>query len=318
MDRGKKRNKRLYGFMVIGVSIGLLAGLVSRLEWDAVARVFQAADGRYFTLAAFLATQLPLVTAWRWLGTLQAQGAVFPFARAVQGVMIAAVLNSFLPSKGGDLAKVFFIRHRAGLASGAGTVVLERLVDLFCLGLLGLLGYALSHETAGLFAGLVLSGGVLAVFVLVLRLSPEKFLPQGKARLKASEFRLVFLRWSTMPGAIAQTLAGSLANWLLGGLVVVCLLLAFGRPDVCGYGLAIYPIAVLVGLVPVSISGVGTRDTAFALFLAPRIGPDQAILVGLGYTVIAYWFLSLFALPFCLAEIRGYLRSLKQQTPDRP
>jgi uncharacterized protein (TIRG00374 family) len=65
------------------------------------------------------------------------------------------------------------------------------------------------------------------------------------------------------------------------------------------------PLAVVVGMLPLTVAGMGTRDAAF-VFLFQSYGPPEALLaVGLLYSVIRYWIPSLVGTVFLLIETSG-------------
>ena len=222
--------------------------------------------------------------------------------------MMANVLNSFLPSKTGDIAKAAYLREHGGLAKGTGTVILERLVDLGVLGALGLLGLLVSGTLWGLVAGVALLGGVLTVFLVVLFLPLHKLPLPGKAARMLEGLRTVFDSWTKNPAAITQTLTGSVLTWSLGGLTVFALAQAFDTGLGLGFAYAIFPLAIIAGLVPVTVSGIGTRDAAFVALLSSQMSAEQATLVGIGYTLFAYWLLSLLSFPAVAWQVVAYLR----------
>ena len=75
-----------------------------------------------------------------------------------------------------------------------------------------------------------------------------------------------------------------------------------------GYTYAIFPLAILAGLVPVTISGIGTRDSAFVLLLSSQLPVEEATLIGIGYTLFAYWFLSIISFPAVAMELNRIYR----------
>jgi len=127
-------------------------------------------------------------------------------------------------------------------------------------------------------------------------------------RDKLEEFIAVFRVWLRCPGAIVQTVAGSLLVWSLAGLIVCCLVSAFRTDLSWSYAYGVFPLAVLAGLVPITISGIGTRDSAFVMLLGAHMPVEEATLVSLGYTLFAYWILSLLSLPVVAWELIGYWR----------
>ena len=128
------------GVLSVLVSAGLIYWLLSRIDMEHTLELLAQANWSWLVLATLLTLALPFTSVFRWLGVLKAQHIRLPFGVALRAVMMANVLNSFLPSKTGDIAKATYLREHGGLAKGTGTVILERLVDLGVLGALGLLG----------------------------------------------------------------------------------------------------------------------------------------------------------------------------------
>jgi uncharacterized membrane protein YbhN (UPF0104 family) len=197
--------------------------------------------------------------------------------------------------------------------------VLERLIDLFMIGALGIAGYCWSGARWGLVGGLALVGGVGVGFVFILALPVEKFPLPGKLKRMAAEARGVFHLWIRHPGAVAMTLAGSLLNWTLGALSVCAMISAFGLGLNWGYAFSIFPLAIMAGLLPLTMSGVGTRDTAFVYLLthgAVAVSRATATLVGVGYTVLSYWLLSVICLPVVFWELREFFARNEAEPAD--
>ena len=310
MDNQPKTRNKLIGAASILVSGGILAWLLWRLDWERARVLLSEARTGWLLAALLLACCLPLLATVRWMGVLRAlQSGGLPFSGALRAVMTANALNSFLPSKAGDLVKAAYLRRQAGFSAGLGTVLLERLVDLGVLAILGILGSLASGVGWGLAAGLLLAGAVLAAF-LVLSLAPGlggRFLP-GKLAQGAGEVRGVFLGWLQDPSTVALTLGASLCHWALAGLIVCSLLSAVGGGVSWAYAYSVFPLALLAGLVPVTIGGLGTRDAAFVALLGIGLPREEATLVALGYTLCSYWLLSLIGLPFAVLAVRSLRR----------
>ncbi|HPS01044.1 MAG TPA: lysylphosphatidylglycerol synthase transmembrane domain-containing protein [Candidatus Sumerlaeota bacterium] len=300
------RRKWILGIVSVCVSGGLVAWLVSRMDLAAARTTLQNARTAWLGAAFCFTALMPILATVRWLGVLRAQEVSrhFPPAHALRAVMMANVLNSLLPSKAGDLIKAVYLRQHGGLTVGVGTVVLERLVDLGVLGALGLVGALVSGVPWGLVTGLVLTGGVAVVLtILGLGVFPGKrWFPRKIVNLVDSTSE-VFRKWGADPIAVAMTVGGSLLHWNLAGLTVCSLVAAFGGGVGWAHAYSIFPLALLAGLVPATMSGVGTRDMAFVQLLQSSLPLEQATLVGLGYTLFNYWLLSLICLPIVGLEI---------------
>lgn len=259
--------KRLFlGTVSVVVSAGLLFWLITRIDFQETAELVQNASWPWLLVAVLellelgaLTCALPFTSVYRWLGVLRAQGTKLPFFFALRAVMMANVLNCFLPSKSGDVAKAAYLRGYGGVSKGLGTVILERLVDLGVLGMLGLLGLVVSGARWGLIAGVGLLGLVGGVLVVVLLLPFERLPLPTKIRQTALDLRTVVRAWLACPAAIAQTLTGSVLTWSLGGFTVYALASAFHTGLGLGFAYAVFPLAILAGLVPVTVSGIGMR-----------------------------------------------------------
>ena len=58
------------------------------------------------------------------------------------------------------------------------------------------------------------------------------------------------------------------------------------------------PVAIFVGLLPVTLGGMGTRDAAMLVLFADYGDPAQILAAGLLYSLLSYWVLGVLGLPF--------------------
>lgn len=302
--------KTILAALSVLVSLGLVVFLLWRIDLGQAGSLLAAADWRWLGLALIFTLLMPVCTTIRWKGVLRAlPGVDLPFLGALRAVMTANVLNSFMPSKGGDIVKAVYLRRYGGLSQGVGTVLLERMIDFAVLGALGLAGYFWSGALWGLLAGCLLLGAIAVAFAIVLwapLISPPF---PAKIRDKLANLRRVFHHWVRRPDAIAQTVLGSVGNWSLAGLTV-CALISALRLDVAwGYAYSVFPLGILAGLVPTTVSGIGARDSALVALLQIHTTKEAATLVALGYTCFAYWLLSLVSFPAVALSVVAFLRA---------
>ena len=303
--RNQLSTKRLViGVVSVAVSAGLVVFLLSRLDLNEVTVLLAEADRRWLVFAALLTFTMPFSAVLRWRGVLRTISTLkLSYSTSLRAVLMANVLNSFLPSKAGDIAKAAYLRRQGGVTQGLGTVLLERLVDLAILGLLALLGALISGVLWGYLAGAMLLGGVAFIFSLVLLVPIEKLPLPAKLKSILSTLRDVFKPWLRNSRAVGQTILGSFLTWSAGGLTVYALAAALPGSVGMGYVYGIFPLAILAGLLPLTVSGIGTRDAAFTALLGSQVGTEEATLIGLGYTLYAYWLLSVVSLPVVLWEM---------------
>ena len=58
-----------------------------------------------------------------------------------------------------------------------------------------------------------------------------------------------------------------------------------------------FPLAIFISLIPITIAGMGTRDSAIIYLFSSWASPSVCLGVGFLYTLFAYWFLALIGLP---------------------
>ncbi|MGM0575508.1 MAG: lysylphosphatidylglycerol synthase transmembrane domain-containing protein [Myxococcota bacterium] len=279
---------RLLGPAVLVV---LLLTTDVRAIGDALAR----ADLRWFAAAVGGWVAIALVKSWRWRTILASQGIVLPMGRAARWYLAGLFLGGVSPGRLGELVKVAFVRdlgHPMGRALFGS--VLDRLFDLVALPAVVVAGMALhgaafSHEigVVGWAAVLALAGAVLLwkarrlLVVPVRVLMPESLREQ--ARLTLDDFfaefgRLGWRDWALHGGVTATC-------WVLYAAALYLLVLALDLPLEPVYtGIAVLT-AALVGLLPITVSGVGTRDAVLAAFLA-RVGLGTADAIALSTLVL--------------------------------
>lgn len=301
---------RLSIILSIAVSAGLVTWLITRMDFTRAIDLLRQAQGHWLVLAVCLAVLIPFCSTCRWVGVVRTHDDLkFPVTLAWRGVMFSYALNSFLPSKAGDFAKAFYFRNTGGISLGVGAVILERLVDLLILGIFGMIGGLLSLNIWGIAVGVVLFFGSALAFTVILFLKEIKFPLPESWRVKSAEWSRLFRRWLQNPGSVALTLGGSLANWGLAGLIICTLATSLTGTSDWGYLLSVFPLAVLAGLVPITVGGIGTRDSAFVILLTGHLTTEAATLVALGYTALAYWLIGLLGVPVALREIVAFLRN---------
>jgi len=94
----------------------------------------------------------------------------------------------------------------------------------------------------------------------------------------------------------------SIVTWLMNVFIVVALLKGFGSDTSVLATLATWPLALFVGLLPLTVGGMGTRDAAFVALLH-TFGPvnEAAVFAAtIGYSAVSLWLFTLIGLPFLM------------------
>lgn len=281
-----------------GVSLLLLWLLYRQVDPAQLLAALRRASLPLFLAALGVGGLLSAATAWRYahfarrLGIAPAPG----YGTSLKSYFLAACLNLVLPSKLGDLGKGLLCGRLDRIAYPFELhvfTVYEKVADLFALVLLGALLGLLRRfvgavpgipELAGPIAGLGLTPLLLLLALpLLLVLLPHR---QGGvlARLlkplplKLREAGLVAgrFRWADFLAFVLVSLGLWSLHLVQMGLFAQALAMDLWSPS----GLLVMVTAVLVGLLPLSFAGIGTRDAVLLLLLGPLFGTARPLLFG--------------------------------------
>jgi uncharacterized protein (TIRG00374 family) len=283
--------KRIIG---IAVSAALLLVLYAVVDFGALTDAIRAADLFWLTVGLLMVIPLTLATAWRFKALVI--DADVGFGEANRLVLSASTLNLFLPSKLGDLAKAVVLSTKHGMEGelAFSIVVFEKALDMMSLLLWGAFAclYVGSSKPEFLVFAvpvLLLLGLTLLIILPLPALVPlirlaARMLPQGlSARVER----------------IAETMAG-MAAWFwqrpsrAAGILILSILLwgahllqfwlftrAIGGVVPLLDNMAFATLAILVGLLPFTFAGIGSRDMAIVYFYGPYLALGGAAFLGI-------------------------------------
>jgi len=288
----------------IGVSLALLAYLLSTTDLDALARRVRTGDPILLALAMALYAAILGISTWRWRVLLQAQGYAAPLAHLSGSYLVATFFNNFLPSNiGGDVIRVRDSSRLTGsTTTSLAVVAIDRILGLGALYALAVAAYALGGPSVRHLAGarpvLVLLGVVFGALAYV-------FFRPGIARRLMERSGLRRLPWAqkkfeTVQAAVHVYRAQVTAVWIafLGSVALQALVVlyywnvarALRIPLPLSACFLMVPLCTLVQTVPVSFNGWGIRESIFILYFRQvGLGRDSALafsLVGAGLIVL--------------------------------
>lgn len=295
----------------VALSLVVLGAVYWQIDAAELVGAFRNADAAWMAVSLAMVAPLVLLAAWR-LQMLMPQKSALGFGEASRLILAASTLNIVLPSKMGDVAKAYFMRERGHLGGSLSLslVVFEKACDLLALLLWCVFGLAFLADEAWAFGAMavaVAAGVALLVtllasrafarwsFALARRVLPER----ASARLDAlaAAWRQVQAHfWNDRAQALK---VGSLSVfiWFLHLLQIWLFILALRAWAPFLASLALTPLALLAGLLPLTFAGVGTRDAALIALFQPYFDAPTAAALGLLCT-LRYLLLALGGLPF--------------------
>jgi uncharacterized membrane protein YbhN (UPF0104 family) len=261
------------------VSAGVLGWLAWKVDWAPLGDCLRQAEPIYWlaAIATYALFQLPLSsTRWRWLAT--PLGFTAPWTRYLKLYYVGLFFNLFLPtSMGGDVVRAWSLadeprRRVAAMLS----VVSDRISGLIALVLLASIAAAVDRGSLPANLRLLVGGLTVAMFT-GLALLP--YLARFSNKLRTLAMGLSLTRGHI--GRWLGALGISFAVQALSTLQVALAGMALGlKIPLLGYA-AVVPLVSLLTMLPISISGLGVREIALKLMLAP-FGVPEAAAVALG------------------------------------
>ncbi|MGK7875451.1 MAG: lysylphosphatidylglycerol synthase transmembrane domain-containing protein [Xenococcaceae cyanobacterium] len=311
-------------FISIVVSVAILLIIYSKIDFKDLLEVFKNCDRPWMAISLGMVLPLTMFTSWR-LQQLMPKGTSLGFIEANRLILGASVLNMVLPSKMGDIAKAYFMRDRGHLSGSLSLslVVFEKACDMLSLLLWCVFGLILYPEkdglfwvmtaavTVGLILGLLLLGSrqFAQVFFLVARKLAPKKLSNKLKNMQISWGEMHDYFWGDK-GQLLKIATTSIFIWFLHLLQIWLFILALKAWAPFLINLALSPLAILAGLLPLTFAGVGTRDGALDIFYQPFF--DRPTRLALGLLCTSRYFLpAIIGLPF-LGQMMGAVRNLRK------
>lgn len=282
-EPGSRRASRrlLKTLLKVAFTLTLLWLLYRKVDFEAFTTSLRQARWAWLPLFFAIAVGNMWLSSLRWRLFLRADGADVPVSLLFRSHWISSFFNFFLPSNiGGDVYRIADIGRRSGRAVGsAASVFADRLSGFVAMSLLGfvfpLLGLQLipPENRLLLLIPAVLFAGFLTLAFLMLR--PRLFhllLPLLPGALRAKAARILDTFFASIQ-AYAKTPAvplKALGLSLVFQFLVICAVWVVGealRIPVPFQAYCVFvPFVCLLESVPLSLNGIGLRDTGYCFF----------------------------------------------------
>ncbi|MEA2077804.1 MAG: lysylphosphatidylglycerol synthase transmembrane domain-containing protein [Candidatus Marinimicrobia bacterium] len=284
--------------LVLSITIAIFYFIFTKIDFYSVIAVLSHANHFYLLIALLFSFIILLIAAKRWQTILAMMGYSLRYKECFNLIMGALPLTSLTPSKSGDVIKAYYLKDKIPATVTAGSVLTERIFDVLTLVLFFLLGmtFCKKYESAGI--AFLIFTFIIALFLLA-RASCKFHLPIKSSWNEKVQNVILATRLVTEDKrAFSIILSYSLLIWFVS---IVQTLLFFYAVDIkvpLLFTMANIPIAIFIGLIPVTLGGMGTRDAAIIFLFSGYATPSQLLGVGILFSVFRYWLLSLMGLPF--------------------
>ena len=299
---------RLWTLLRIGVVVAVVAWIIREAGWSEIVETFRRADPWWLLLAAAGLALETVTKAWNWARLLDGLGCSTrgKRIRLLRVYLVAALMGSVLPSTvSTDAIRVVLTQRAFGGRPSlhAASIVVQNvlswvaacLLGLVCIGVLAGRGTAPAYTlvAALLFAGVVTVGVAMHValkyyrkwWLLTLRMVfRRRWLWLRRAARRFADALLVFERAHVRfaPRAVVATLGAASS-----ALVFAAVSISVGVELPLVVWGAVVPLFALLGLLPISISGLGGAQAVHVFLLAPfAVSVPQAFTLSALYALL--------------------------------
>lgn len=292
----KAATRRIPGLSRIvrpAISASLLAFFFYGIGFERFREILTNVSVTWLVVGVLIVVAALAISAYKWQRLLDVQGVRVPLPKLFSSYLVGLFFNNFLPTNiGGDLVRIADIgRYSGKMPEATASVVGERILAGFALGLIAVVGLVLSYQVSGGFAGAV--AGLVAFFGLVIVVFAS---PQARRLIGAS---VSFPNWFSLRAksegvarsmgdcfknkrVLAWVLVLSLAFHATVILVNYSIFLALGIDVSPVYCVLVVPIIMALQMLPLSVNGLGVREGAYIYFFGlAGINAESAITASL-------------------------------------
>jgi uncharacterized protein (TIRG00374 family) len=281
---------RTIAFRLIG--LGILALILLRLDLEATLATLAGVRWGYLLLAVAVNPLLFGIKSWRWRELLRMQGIGYRWLDAFLAFVAGLFLGLVTPGRVGDMGRAFYLKQDLDVpvSEGLANVLMDRLFDLNTILVLGAAGLVWFRLLPG-WALVLIVAGVVGALLMPAALLSERLTAWGLRLVRQLPFLYRFgSRLTQATGRFQQGLRPLLAPRLVVplGLTLMAYALFFGQAQLLAVALELkigivylavcLSVAGVITLLPISFSGLGTRDAILITLFAPLgLVAEQAV-----------------------------------------
>jgi len=288
------------------VGILILAFILTRIDLYQVWGIISSANIFYLSLAMLMLLPLLAIKALKWKLLIKSFDVNHPLGNLMKYWTIGFSISMVTPARLGDVSRAYYLKEKLSLGKSITTVIIDRVIDvfiLFMLAIIGIIGFAYYIKGFDLFPAVMLFfvlflAGVYAstkkgFMKAILKPFFRRFVSEkhkGKISLTFQDFYhgLGILRKRKKQVALSVLLG--LAAWFINIFQYYLLALSLNLNISYFFLLSIMPLVNLMDTLPISFSGIGTRDITLIFFLS-QIGIMAEIAVSFSTMLLVFGYL---------------------------
>jgi len=246
------------------LTILLFAVLVIKVNFYEILSIIFSLNIFYLIGALSLVPVLYVIRTGRWNMFLHSFGINLPFIQSFKIILIGNFYGLITPGKVGELGRAYHLNEKKVLT--IPTIIMEKMIDIFTLIILSLLTIIFYFQKSTFMQGGIFLCSI-AVIISIFLLTNKKAvyfiaklfnINQENSEQFTENLQELLQNYLVIGYAFLLSLVYYLVAYLLGYLII----LAAGFNPIV---LITLPIIVLMGNIPITISGLGLRESIGSL-----------------------------------------------------
>jgi glycosyltransferase 2 family protein len=294
-----KRN----GLIKIALTVILFIVLLVRLDLHELMITFLGLDLRYLLISLVLVPTLYVIRTYRWNVLLSSLGIEKTFRGLFKALLVGVFYGLITPGKVGELARAYYLDEKKSLT--ISTILMEKLVDVIVLSVLSAITIIFFFYNYAMFSYIIFASASASILGIWL-LTNKSFLafitkPLNIGCDDMERHIDSFAKLRNDRCAMSKTVILAFLYYSVNYICAILILLSLGADT---FLFVTLPLVILIGNVPITISGLGMRES---------VGVICFVLLG-GSGVQGFLFsLLLFIITTLIPGIIGYALIMSQK-----
>jgi glycosyltransferase 2 family protein len=285
---------------IIGIIIFSL--ILFKLDISKTIDILNQINLKYFIMGLLLFIPHLLIKIYRWEKILNFQGIRIKFKKLISPYVGATGLGIVTPWKVGELTKVSYLRNKnVSLGTASFSVFLDRLLDVCFFFIVGTVGmfFLFSFFKEYLFAISIFLLTIIGTIIFIIykrhditKIFLRLLIPTKLKEKMYHTLKELWYEFKKMKGLfIIESLLITALSWLFFYFEVYLFALALNIQLTLWQAIILVSVTSIVNLLPITISGIGTRDATF-IFLFTIFGFSSEQAVALSLLILFMWIIN--------------------------
>ena len=259
-----------------------------------------------------------IISTYKWQIIARKQGIFIPLGKMIKINLIGLFYGTITPLWIGDFIRVFYV-HQEGKASfgkATSNFVMDQIIELFCLFTLAVIGAIIILRIYPITSITIIATFIIIISIIaavrkgdnvkkIFRFIYNTILPDKYKDVLMNEFDEFFNSRIGFNELIVPYLI-ELFSYSLFFIQIYIIAIGMGINVPLFHFIFLYAIAALIGQIPITVSGLGTRESALiTLFSIYHIEPSKIVALSLSGYIIT------FLIPSIIGMIYSFKLKLK-------